>query len=485
MPDQPYVLAIDQGTSSTKAVAVAEDGTVLATAQVPLGQTHPAPGQVEQDASEILASVHRAAEIVQQEIGSRVLTTGLSVQRESALLWDPGARKPLSPVLGWQDRRTSGAATRLRGTAAGQRVQELSGMPVDPMFSALKVRWLLDEHGSADGVAAGTLDAFLVSALCGGRTHEAGSASRTQLLDVTTGEWSEELLDIFGVPRAVLGEVADSDAPLGAITEGPLAGCRVDAVLGDSHAAMFGHGVRAPGEVKVTYGTGSSVLGLVPDGAAAPEGLVRTIAWARGGRPVAAVEGNILSTGATLVWLARLLATTPEDLLALAETAPADHGVDLVPAFAGLAAPWWDAEAVGLVSGLDQGVDRAVLARAAAESVALQVGDVLDAVERGGADVAAIHADGGPTRNAWLMQLQADLAGRRVRRSGVAELSALGAAHLAGLSAGVWTEDDLVEMPRQITEFNPHPSAAVGDRRDRWHAAVRRSRFRPNQENDS
>jgi glycerol kinase len=480
--DRPYVLALDQGTSATKAVAVGADGRVLAVASVPLAQQHPAPGQVEQDATEILDSVHRAAEAVIEQVGDRVLSVGLSVQRESALVWDRRTGRPASPLLGWQDRRTSGEAVRMRESGQDARVRELSGLPVDPMFSALKLRWLLDEAEPGADLAGGTIDAFLTQALCGQAVHEVGSASRTQLLDVRTGRWSEELLDAFGVPRSVLGEVVPSDHTFGTIATGPLVGRPLHAVLGDSHAALFGHGVRTPGAVKVTYGTGSSVLGLSPADAAVADGVVRTIAWGRGEELASAFEGNILATGATLVWLSRLLGITPQELARLAEEAPAEHGIDLVPAFAGLAAPWWDPAAVGLISGIDQGTGRAEIARAACESVVLQVDDVLTAAEASGQRIDTIRADGGPSGNRWLMQLQADLSGRVVVPSSVPELSALGAAHLAGLAAGVWTQDDLPGPGGELSELRPRELPGSGERRARWRGAVERSRHQPHQE---
>jgi glycerol kinase len=341
------------------------------------------------------------------------------------------------------------------------------------MFSALKIGWLLDTAAvRRPGLTAGTIDAWLVARLTGDRRIEVGNASRTQLLNVETASWDPELLQTFQVPAAVLPEVAPSDRPTGPIAGVTgLEGVRVQAVLADSHAALYAHGVRTPGEVKVTYGTGSSVLGLVGDHASQVAGLVRTIAWATP-HPVAAREGNILSTGGTVTWLAELLGVTPGEVFTLARTAPSDHGVDIVPAFAGLAAPWWDEHAVAIISGFTRGSGRPELARAALESIALQVEDL---ATRFGA--RTLIADGGPASDDFLMQLQADLSRRTVYRSDVPELSALGAAHLAGIVAGVWTGAGVAGFPRPRTTFEPAGAPEVAHRRrQRWHEAIAQSR---------
>lgn len=486
------IVAVDQGTSSTKAVAVDRTGSVLGRGSVAIGQTHPRPGWVEQSATEIAASVAaaagRAARQAVDEHGARVAGLALSTQRESAVIWDRATGEPLGPVLGWQDRRTTEAARALAAAGHGERVRALSGLPIDPMFSALKFAWLLekadpDRRASPVGrIAVGTVDAWLAQRLTGEFRVEAGNASRTALLDLGTLDWSDELLDLFRIPRAALPRVAASDEPTGPVTgvDGLPAGTRVHAVLGDSHAALFGHGARTPGAVKVTLGTGSSVMGLLPDRAPAPAGLVTTVAWAVG-RPAYAFEGNILSTGATLVWLADLLGTTPQELIDLAGPAgrgDAERGVDLVPAFAGLGAPWWDEDARALLSGFDLGTSRADVARAAVDSIALQIGDVLDAASPG-ADRAqeTVLVDGGPAANDALVQRIADLTGRTVRRPAAAGLSALGAARLGGIAAGLWSDDD---GDADAVAVPPAADRRWADaRRRRWHAAVALARSTP------
>jgi glycerol kinase len=484
----PVVVAIDQGTSSTKVVVVDAAGAITASATVAVGQTHPRPGWVEQDAEEILASVLRALAEATAGFGDRIVGVGLSSQRESALAWDRATGTALGPVLGWQDRRTGGTAADLTEAGNGDLVRSVTGLPIDPMFSALKFGWLLDavdpdrSRSRAGEICVGTVDSWLLFKLTGEHRIEAGNASRTQLLNLTTLDWDDRLLTLFGVPRAALPAIVASSAPSAEL----LPGCglpphtRVLAVMCDSHAALYAHGVRAAGAVKVTYGTGSSIMGLTDAaGSTSAGGLVRTIAWQTDATAYA-FEGNILSTGATMVWLGGLLGSTPAALFAQAEAAPADHGIDLVPAFAGLGAPWWDENAHALVIGLGLGSGAADLARAAAESIPLQIEDVLAAADADGARIDRILVDGGPAGNDWLMQLQADLSQRDVVRPDVAALSALGVAYLAGVQAGVWTDADVLALPRTVTTFTPELDADRSrHRRQRWLAAVAGARGLP------
>ncbi|WBU37919.1 FGGY family carbohydrate kinase [Homoserinibacter sp. YIM 151385] len=487
--DAPLLIAVDQGTSATKAVAVARDGSIVADASVPLAQQHPASGWVEQDPLEIAQSVVDAVERVLAQIDpARVAGLGLSSQRESALAWDLETGDPLGAMLGWQDRRTAATARGLLDAGHGERVRQITGLPIDPMFSALKLAWLLDRHdpdrtrSRAGRLAVGTVDAWLLWRLTGEHRIEAGNASRTQLLDLATADWSDELLELFGIPREVLPAVVASDAPSAPVRgiAGLPDGTRIHAVLGDSHAALYGHGVRAPGAVKTTYGTGSSVMGLLPEGADAGRGLARTLAWQIDGEARTAFEGNILATGATLVWLARLLGSTPAQVMELAAAAEPGE-LDLVPAFAGLGAPWWDEDARAVLVGFDLGAGAGQIARAAAESIVLQVEDVLEAADAAvGTRIELVLADGGPSANPWLMQLQADLGGRVVRPSAAAELSALGAAHLAGRAVGIWSDAELAALPRSRAEVAPQlDRASVAARRSRWLDAVARARTAP------
>jgi len=483
---QPLVLAIDQGTSHTKAVAVDIGGRIVHQAQAPLAQQHPRAGWVEHRAKDALDGVMAVISDIQRQYTGEIAAVGLSNQRESALAWSSATGEPLSPLISWQDRRCSARARELRESGHLDTVRRISGLPIDPMFSALKFGWILDSiedgRGLAErgGITLGTVDSWLMMQLTGQATIEMGNASRTQLLSVETGDWDDDLLAIFGIPRAALPTVVSSDwvsEPV-SVPHQHSPQQRIHAVLGDSHAALFGHGIRQPGQVKATYGTGSSVMGLgsVPHGDAS--GVVRTIAWARAGEIAHAVEGNILSTGSTLVWLATLLNQSVDELALLAASPEAAGNEVFVPAFAGLGAPWWDESAVALVSNLHLGTGRAALARAAFESVVLQVDDVVAAVEEAtGKEVATLLVDGGPTSNDWLMQLQANVSQKDVKRSENPLLSALGVAHLAGISAGVWSEDDVAALHRDGRVFRADGAYPREELQGNWRAARGRSRM--------
>jgi glycerol kinase len=486
MADGPLVLAIDQGTSSTKALLVDAGGRVVARGSAPLAEYQPRPGWVEQSADELWQSVRLAVRAcVDPALAKDVAGIGISNQRESLVLWERSTGRPVGPLLSWQDQRTVAQCRELAATGAGDLVRSVSGMPLDPMFSALKARWLLDTYdpdrrrGLAGELCLGTVDSWLLSRLRddqGEHVVEVGNASRTQLLDVRSGQWDARLLDLFGVPREVLPRVVASTGDGFPAARGldPLPdGVPVLAVLGDSHAAMFAHAGWRPGVVKATYGTGSSVM-AIGDGGDAP-GLCRSIAWDIGG-PVLAVEGNIRATGRAVTWLADLFGVTSERLLADAgEEEPG--GVHLVPAFGGLGAPWWEPDATAVLTGVTAGTRRGQLVAAALEAVAFQVEDVVSAVERAVGQVRVLLADGGLTRSARLMRLQAEISGRVVVRSGEHDLSCMGAADAAALAAGLCTYDDLEERARPGHEFRP--AGGEEERAARlaaWHEAIGRAR---------
>jgi glycerol kinase len=470
-PDQ--ILAIDQGTSATKAVLVDAAGAIVARASAPVSLSAPRPGWVEQDANEIWSSVQAAvAACLDGRDPAHVAAVGLSTQRESLLLWDRATSEPRGPMLSWQDQRTDSAPLREHA----DEVRMLSGLPLDPMFSAAKARWLLETYGRA-GVCLGTVDSYLLTRLGGEHIIEAGNAARTQLLDVRTLDWSPVLLEVFGVPRDALPRVVASTGPFPSVCGlAPLRdGTPVCAVMGDSHSALFAHAGWRPGQVKATFGTGSSIMSLGDADTWTPGAVCLTVAWQDEHGPAHAFEGNIRSTGGTLTWLAQLLGTTPSALAE--EAAESSDGIHLVPAFGGLAAPWWDDDAVGLISGLTFATRRAQLARAALESIAFQVEDTVAAIEALAGPVQTLLADGGPTGNRMLMQLQADTGGRAVARSLAAELSALGVAHLAGRTAGVWTQDQLEALDRPRELYTPvEPAAARRARVEAWHVAIARAR---------
>jgi glycerol kinase len=482
MPDD-LILAIDQGSSSTKALLVALDGAIVASSSAPITQTYPQPGWVEQSPQEILRSVHDAVgACLQSAPSARIVCAGLSNQRESLVLWDRATGEAVLPLISWQDQRTVPMCAEYTRRGHAGQVAAASGLPLDPMFSATKARWLLDAadpdraRSRRGELCLGTVDSWLLTRLTGEHVIEVGNASRTQLLNIDTLDWDASLLDLFAIPAPVLPRVVASTGPFAPLTglAGLADGTPLTAVLGDSHAALFAQAGWTPGHLKVTYGTGSSVMKLHPKSTQPPPaGLCLTVAWSDG-HPAYALEGNIRSSGATLSWLARTLGTDPASLAEHAKEATSD-GVYFVPGFGGLGAPYWDPEAVATISGLTFGTGQPQLARAAVESIAFQVDDVIEAMRTD--DITAVLADGGASRNSQLMQIQADLSGHPVLRAQAADLSALGASHLAGKAAGAWTQQDIEAMPRARDQFLP--TISKDDRAARhagWRAAVSRSR---------
>ena len=481
-----YLLAIDQGTSATKCVLVDTQGKIVAKAASPLGERYPHNGWVEQDADEIWQSARNAVALcLEQAPQAKVLAVGLSTQRESALIWERATGKAVTPLLSWQDQRTVALRDRLAAAGAEAMVRERSGLPLDPMFSALKLCWLLDEidpertRAASGDWCMGTIDAYLVARLGGEQVVEAGNASRTQLLNVHTGQWDDELLKLFCIPSAALpkivpslGEFADAG-----LLHPALQGVKVRSVMADSHSALFAHGAYEPGQVKATMGTGSSVMGLT-DGKQAPHpGMCLTIAWDCGQGPQQALEGNIRAAGSTLRWISGVFGVSSEEAAELAARSDS-AGVCLVPAFNGLGAPWWDARALGLISGLTLNTDKGALFAAAVESIAHQVADVVDAMNASGISVQRLLLDGGPSRNAKLREMLSSYIAKPVVHCSDAELSALGVAHLAGVAAGVWNWDDLRRLPRaqQATDASAQAEGAL-PARARWAHAVAQSRL--------
>ena len=442
----PKILAIDQGSGSTKALAINLEGEVLAQHDVKISTAFPQPGWVEQDPEEIWQSVVTASEAITK--AHKISAVGLSIQRESVLLWDRNTGQALSKIITWQDRRASDLAEKQAKNAA--KVKTVSGLELDPMFSALKAQWLFENNSypGAD-ICIGTIDSWIAFKLGAGHIVETGSASRTQLLDIKTGQWSAELLSIFGISESQLPRVCASDekhictnmAELGLSNEVPLSG-----IMGDSHAALFAHQGWRAGSFKATFGTGTSLMGLT-------ETNPQTIAWQLGGNITRATEANILSTGSTLVWLAELLGTTPDDLAKLAPEST--QQVELVPAFSGLGAPWWDREATGIIAGLTRGSTRADLAAAALRSTAAQINDVLEDFAQSNIKIEALFADGGGAKNSYLMQMLADLSGKKIRSSQLLELSAFGAAMVAALGAGLTTVEKIEKIELKYDDYLP------------------------------
>ena len=484
------ILAIDQGTTNTKAIVIDDAGAVVARASRAVGVTFPQPGWVEQDGQAIWRTVAAAIDdCLMQTDGAVPDAVAITNQRESVLVWDRTTGVPAGPCVVWQCRRTSPICDRLRAEGAEPLIARRTGLTIDPLFSATKVRWLLDQiddgyaRAAAGDLCVGTIDSWVLWNLTNGAAHSCDStnASRTQLCDLASGDWDTELLALFGIPRAALPEIRPSSSLFGTTARvGALAaGIPIAALAGDSHAALFGHGAFRPGAVKATYGTGSSLMTPTPARTQA-EGLSTTVAWSFPGELQYALEGNITDTGGAVDWTGRLLGTDhPDQVATLAAGAPDSGGVYLVPAFAGLGAPHWDDRARGLLCGLTRGVGPAHVARAAIESIAYQVRDVFEVMIRA-IDVASptLLADGGASRNDQLMQFQADLLGVPVERNGSTDLSAIGAAWLAGLSVGVWRREDLGGLPRTFDRFEPNMTTADRERRlAGWRDAVARTRL--------
>jgi glycerol kinase len=480
------ILAIDQGTTNTKVLLVGPDGGVVARGAAAASPTFPRPAWVEQEPMALWGSVLQALETCLAQAGGTVpAAVAITNQRESALLWERSTGEPLGPVVSWQCRRSGEICQRLRDEGREPLLFERTGLTIDPLFSASKARWLLDRlpdgraRAEAGEICFGTVDAWLLWQLTGGRVHrcDVTNAARTQLFDLHTLQWDDELLDVFGLARAMLPEVLPSSAIYGETVALPglPAGVPIAAAIGDSHAALFGQGGYHPGSIKATYGTGSSLMMPMPRPVRSRRGLSTTVAWGTE-RVTYALEGNIAVAGAAVQWVGDLLgldafARVADLALEVDDTA----GVVLVPAFVGLGAPHWRQEARGILTGLTRGAGAAHIARAALESIAFQVADVFEAMAaEAELPLAQLLADGGASRNDWLMQFQADLLGIPVVRDDAGDVSALGAAHLAGLAVGTWaSEAELASLRRSTTAFEPRATEADrGERREAWRRAV-------------
>ena len=487
------ILAIDQGTTNTKALLVDGEGRIVQRASKPVPLTYPHPGWVEQDALAIWRSV--TAAIDDCLAGGAVQPAGIAIsnQRESVVVWERGTGRPAGPVIVWQCRRTTDRCEQLRRDGAEAMVRERTGLTLDPLFSATKLDWLLRlipdgaRRAGAGELCAGTIDSWLLWNLTGGAAHrcDVTNASRTQLLDLRTLSWDQSMLDLFGVPARALPEIHPSSGVVGeTVACGRLgAGVPVASMIGDSHAALFGQGGFRPGSVKATYGTGSSLMSRTPELVFSDRGLSSTVAWGIGSDVAYALEGNISATGAALQWVADLLGLAdPAAAADLAASVSSAEGVSFVPAFVGLGAPHWAERARGLVTGITRSTSGAHLARAALEAIAFQVRDVFVAMMCDvRADGAVLLADGGASRSDFLMQLQADVIGRPVVRNNAADISALGAAYLAGLALGHWRSLDEIEaLPRTFERFEPRLGDADRETAlDAWRGAVARCLFEP------
>ncbi|RWX12488.1 glycerol kinase [Rhizobium leguminosarum] len=484
------ILAIDQGTTNSKAVLVSEKGEIVGRGSAPVGISYPKPGWVEQDPRRLYASVCEAIDACLKAAPDvAVEAVAISNQRESVTAWDAETGEALGPVVSWQCRRTAQECERLIAEGRLDRVQALTGLPLDPMFPGSKFRWLLDRIPAGRSVRLGTVDSWLVHCLTGGRRHvcDASNAARSQLFDLQEQRWSEELGEIFGVDIALLPEVLDSSADFGRTQglPGVPDGTPIMAVIGDSHAALFGHGAFKPGDGKVTFGTGSSVMTTLPQFIPPRNGVTTTVAWRLHGKPTFAFEGNILVCAASLPWMAGILGLS--DVAALVELAASAEpgGPGFVPAFVGLGAPYWNSDARALFSQINFNTTRAQMARSVTDSIALQVHDVIAAMRaQSGGELGALYVDGGPSQNRFLMQCVSNLIEHPVIQCEAPEASALGAAYLAGLSLGLWSDLHVIaELPRSSHIIDPEPV----DRTvllNTWNDALARSTSRETTAND-
>jgi glycerol kinase len=447
-----HILALDQGTTSSRAIIFDHAGGIIAVAQQEFRQIFPQPGWVEHDAHEIWASQSGVAADALKKANlssTDIAAIGITNQRETTVVWDRQTGQPICNAIVWQDRRTAGACDRLKKAGKAAMIRRKTGLVIDAYFSGTKLAWILKnvpgaaKRARAGELAFGTIDSWLVWNLTGGRVHvtDVSNASRTMLFNLKTCDWDDDLLKLFGIPRSLLPTVCDSSEVYGDCTLWggaiPIAG-----IAGDQQAALFGQACTRPGMVKNTYGTGCFMLmntGTKP--IVSKNNLLTTVAWRIGGRTEYALEGSIFIAGAVVQWLRDGLGLikTSAEVEALATSVADNGGVYLVPAFAGLGAPHWDPYARGLVAGLTRGTTAAHLARAALEGIAYQVHDVLHAMQSdSGIKLKELRVDGGACANNLLMQFQADLLGVPVVRPRVTETTALGAAYLAGLAVGYW-----------------------------------------------
>lgn len=483
------ILALDQGTTNSKGLLITPDGVIVARASRPMAVRYPQPGWAELDARDIWQTVVEViGELAVAAQNRPIAAIGISNQRESVIVWDAKTGEPIGPCLLWQCRRSAPICAALRQAGHEAEIVKRSGLGLDPMFPAAKIAWLLDSVPGARARAengelrAGTVDSWLVWNLTGGHhVTDHSNASRTQLLNLDTLRWDPVLAELFRVPLGILPDLICGDGPFGELASEVTAlpaGIPIRAVLGDSHAALYGYGFCEPGHVKVTCGTGSSLMLATPKRVRSTHRLSETVAWSKRGKAVYALEGNILVSGQTAAFATKLLGLADEEALStLAQTVPDSDGVVLVPALAGLGAPHWCDAARGLIAGMSLGTTPAHVARAALDAIAMQIRDVFVAMQADlGAPLRAISVDGGASRNGFLMQRLADLLGCRVERSAIAELSAIGAARLAAEGLG-WN----VSQWGRETEgsvFTPGIDAQARNKEvAQWVTAVRRATF--------
>jgi glycerol kinase len=495
-----WILAIDQGTTNTKALLIDHEGRATHRSSVPVDILQPQPGFVEQDPLALWQSVVKAiGSCVRYAKTTHGSIAGIAItnQRETAVAWKRAgsdgraAGEPIGNAITWQCRRSESVCERLRAHAP--TIQSITGLPLDPLVSATKWMWTFEQRPDLRAQAVrgdlhlGTIDSWLLYNLTAGQAHATDhtNASRTALMNLGTLEWDSSQLDLFQIPRAALSAIRPSSGIFGTCTAIPeLAGVPIVAMIGDSHAALFGHGCFEQGTVKATYGTGSSLMMLTGELVSEAKTLARTVAWSDTDGAQFALEGNIAMSGAAVQWVGEFLglAHPAEDAASLAATVPDAGGMMFVPAMVGLGAPHWDSATRGAVSNIERSHTAAHLARAAIDAIAFQVADVLEAMEDAAqVKLPVLLADGGATRNDALMQMQANVIGRPVRRSLQEDLSARGAALLGGLALGWWRSiGELAALPKADQPFEPCMDAQNRERiRASWKLAVQRARLKP------
>ncbi|MCF6285166.1 MAG: glycerol kinase GlpK [Candidatus Hydrogenedentes bacterium] len=488
-----YLLAIDQGTTSTRAMIFDNTGRIVATSSEALQQHFPQPGWVEHDAAEIWGSVISVCRQAIKTAGGveNIAAIGITNQRETTVLWDKNTGAPLHRAIVWQDRRTAEFCEKLRSDGLNDVVREKTGLVLDPYFSGTKLKYLLDKidpdrtAARAGDICFGTIDSWLIWKLTSGTRHvsDASNASRTLLFNIHEGEWDDELLALLKVPRSLLPEVVDSSGVCGetesALLGGPIP---IAGIAGDQQAALFGQQCTAPGMVKNTYGTGCFMLMHTgTEAVPSKNNLLTTVAWRIDGKLDYALEGSVFIAGAVVQWLRDEMGLIKDaaEVETLARTVPDNGGIYLVPAFAGLGAPHWDQYARGTVVGITRGTNKGHFARAALEGIAYQVVDVLKAMEAdAGPAITELRVDGGATANDLLMQFQSDMLDVPIARPTVLETTALGAAFLAGLGVGFWPDRDaLASQWNMERRFSPAMTTETRDQHYAgWKKALERAR---------
>ena len=488
-----HLLALDQGTTSSRAIVFDAQGNVLAIRQREFKQYYPKPGWVEHDAEEIWSTqlgVAIEALAALKLKAADIAAIGITNQRETVVLWDRSTGVPVHNAIVWQDRRTSDTCNSLRSAGHEQTIRDKTGLLIDPYFSGTKIAWLLDhvpgarEAAEAGQLACGTIDTWLAWNLLGGaHVTDASNASRTMLMNIHTGDWDDELLELLGIPRAILPKICSSSEVYGKVTTNlPLAGIELAGIAGDQQSALFGQTCYQPGLAKNTYGTGCFMLmNTGAEAVTSQHKLLTTVAWRLGEKTEYALEGSVFIGGAVVGWLRDGLGIikSSADVESLANSVADNGGVTFVPAFAGLGAPDWDPLARGTIIGITGGTTAGHIARAALEGIVLQVADLLAGMQQDAScELAELRVDGGASINDMLLQTQSDLGQIAVVRPQVTETTALGAAYLAGLAVGVWPSQEKIAPQWAVDRrFEPQISAdEAAERRATWRRAVERAK---------